>query len=357
MFRSRQSSHDAPRAPKRAPIAVVILFTAFSSIAGTISVANLPATGTDAATGIATTNAYLCCIDFGNSTTPPGNINGVPFIHPDLGNQIVNTTNGVDSNHGGSYTITTGGPAACKIARATSTAPGGQADGNTWLMLNDMIYVGSAAPSNSWLNQTYGGLIVGRPYALRIYYRQWVVDTRTINISFNGEGTNQLYSGNPLNQDVGGAHYIEYDFTAATTNVFVGMTNLIDNESAMVYGVTLQDEGTPIAPLITQQSSASVAGSSLALSVAAASRHNSADLPMVFQHSVQLQQRDHDDQRQWHIRFDDRQSDDDEHAFGLLLRDCDQQLWFGDQRHNCIRSDAGHPDPTPGWNQPAGNQL
>lgn len=243
------------------------LAMAWSSHASTIKVMNLPATGTDAGTGISPTNTYLCCVDFGNNGSPPGNINGVPFIHPDLGNQVVNTTNGVDAYHGGSYTITTGGSAACQIARATSTTPAGQANGNTWAMLNDMIYIGSSAPINSWLNQTYGGLIVGRQYALRIYYRQWAVDTRTINISFNGEGTNQVYSGNPLNEDVGGAHYMEYDFTAATTNVFVGMTNLIANESPLVYGVTLEDRSPPAPPSITQQPSVAASGSSFVFSV------------------------------------------------------------------------------------------
>lgn len=234
---------------------------------GVITVVDLPATNTDAATGINTTNTYLCCIDFGNGATFPGNINGVPFIHPDLGNQIVNTTNGVDANHGGSYTITTGGSAACQIAQTSGTTPASQADGNTAAMLNDMIYVGSAAPINSWLNQTYGGLVVGRQYALRVYYRQWAVDTRTINISFNGEGTNQLYSGNPLDEDAGGAHYLEYDFTAATTNVFMGMTNLLANESPLVYGVTLQDESAPYAPIVISQPSVTVTGSSYVFSV------------------------------------------------------------------------------------------
>ncbi len=237
------------------------------SHAGTIKVMNLPATGTDAATGISTTNTYLCCIDFGNNASPPGNINGVPFIHPDFGNQIVNTAAGVDANHGGSYTITTGGSAACQIARATSTTPVGQADGNTWKMLNDMIYVGSSAPVNSWLNQTYGGLIIGRQYALRIYYRQWAADTRTINISFNCGATNQPYSGNPLNEDAGGAHYIEYDFTASATNVFVGMTNLVANESAMVYGVTLEDRSPPFPPSIIQQPSVAEVSNSFVFSV------------------------------------------------------------------------------------------
>lgn len=234
-----------------------------------IKVVSLPATGTDAATGISPTNTYLCCIDFGDSTSPPANINGVPFVHANPGGQIVNTTNGVDTNFGGAYTITTGGSSACEIASTTSTTPAGQADGNTWAMLNDMIYVGSSAPVNSWLNQTYGDLIAGHQYALRIYYRQWAADTRTINISFNGEGTNQPYSGNPLNEDSGGAYYIEYDFTAAATNVFVGMTNLLANESPLVYGVTLQDDSPPYAPFIASQPSVAVTGNSLVFSVTA----------------------------------------------------------------------------------------
>lgn len=98
------------------------LLPAWPSRAGTIKVVNLPATSTDAATGISTTNTYLCCIDFGNNPTPPGNINGVPFIHPDLGNQIVNSTNGVDTNFGGSFVITTGGTSTCALARALTVA-------------------------------------------------------------------------------------------------------------------------------------------------------------------------------------------------------------------------------------------
>jgi hypothetical protein len=67
--------------------------------AGTITVVNLPATGTDAATGITTNKHYVCAFDFGNNGSPPGNINGVPFAHPDLGNQTVNVTNILDPNY------------------------------------------------------------------------------------------------------------------------------------------------------------------------------------------------------------------------------------------------------------------
>ncbi|MGH7942050.1 MAG: hypothetical protein ACREFR_13365, partial [Limisphaerales bacterium] len=237
--------------------------------AGVIRIVDLPATNTDAATGIGSSNSYLCCIDFGNGASFPGNINGVPFIHPDPGNQIVNTTNGVDPDHGGSYTISTGGSAPCRIAETSSATPSGQADGNTWLMLNDIIYVGSSAPVNSWLNQSYGGLFPGHAYALRIYFRQWAADTRAINISFNGTGANQPYQGNPLDEDAGGARYIEYDFTAAATNVFVGMTNLLANESPLVYGITLQDDSASFAPFMSQQPSVAVNGNSIAINAIA----------------------------------------------------------------------------------------
>ena len=67
------------RYPTAQFIIAFLLLVSASIRAGTITVVNLPATGTDAATGISTTNTYLSCIDFGDSTSPPGNINGVPF--------------------------------------------------------------------------------------------------------------------------------------------------------------------------------------------------------------------------------------------------------------------------------------
>lgn len=46
--------------PRLAALVMAALLTAASSVAGTIRVVNLPTTGTDAATGISTTNSYLC---------------------------------------------------------------------------------------------------------------------------------------------------------------------------------------------------------------------------------------------------------------------------------------------------------
>ena len=134
---------------------------------------------------------------------------------------------------------------------------GSQADGSTATMLTDLSYVTASAPAGSWLVQDYGGLTAGAKYALRLYYRQWsTTGTRALNIVFNGEGTNQAYSGNPLNEDVGGAHYLEYDFTASSGDVFVYMTNLNNNESALIYGMSLQQTaraGQNVKPSISGQ--------------------------------------------------------------------------------------------------------
>ena len=65
--------------------------------AGTITVKSLPATGTDAATGLNSASNYLCCLDFGNATAV-GAINGVPFQHlafPDTST----VSAGTETNH------------------------------------------------------------------------------------------------------------------------------------------------------------------------------------------------------------------------------------------------------------------
>ncbi len=177
--------------------------------AGTITVKSLPATGTDAATGLNSASNYLCCLDFGNATAV-GAINGVPFQHlafPDTST----VSAGTETNHGGTWSIWANLNLASTSGGTVSAAS--QADGSTAVMLTDLGYVASSAPANSWLAQNYEGLSAGAQYALRFYYRQWSASgARALNIIFNGEGTNQAYAGNPLNEDAGGAHCLEYRF-------------------------------------------------------------------------------------------------------------------------------------------------
>ena len=224
---------------KHSTLAVAIavaLLMAWSSRAGTITVGNLPAVGTDAATGLNSASNYLCCLDFGNGPAV-GSIRGVPFTHVTLPSAL--TASGADTTFGGVYTLT-----ANHNLGNTSGGPvtaGSQADGQSATLLTDLSYVTASAPAGSWLVQDYGGLSAGAEYALRFYYRQWsATGTRALTLAFNGEGTNQAYAANPLNEDVGGAHYLEYDFTASSGDVFVYMTNLNDNESALLYGMSLQ---------------------------------------------------------------------------------------------------------------------
>jgi len=230
--------------------------------AGTITLVTLPATNTDLATGITPGKHYVCAFDYGNGGATVS-VNGVNFVHFDPGNQTVNITNIVDTNFGGQAVLSSGPPngssAACKLARTSNSGQGSlasQAGGNMFTLLTDLIYVGSSAPVGSWLQQEYDSLTIGHPYSLRIYYRYWgnTPGDRTQNIFFNGEGTWQPYPSNPLDEDATkAAHMIEYNFTAAATNVFCVMTNLVANGSMMVEGATLEDASYSYAPFITYE--------------------------------------------------------------------------------------------------------
>ncbi len=251
---------------------LLALLTAASVRAGTITLVSLPATGTDAATGIASTNTYLCCLAFGSSANVT--INGVPFqfVHP---GGVVPPVSGTDTTHGGTYILS----ANHNLNSTSNTNVNNQADGSTKTLLTDVIFVQSSAPVGSDLNQTYGGLTVGAQYALRLYYRQWVSpDPRWIYVYFNGEGTSQQYlnaaTTNELNESAGGANYIEYDFTAASTSVNVYLTNTVANESVMVSGMSLQETAPPVvnvAPTISAQpvGFTNYAGQTASLSVGA----------------------------------------------------------------------------------------
>ena len=248
-------------------LAVLLVLLAPASLrAGTISVVNLPTTGTDAATGITTNKTYVCAFDFGNKDTVTYSVNTVPFAHFKVtANNTFLVTNWVDSVHGGQVVVSTS--VANHGLNVTSSSGQGslanQADGQMFNLLTDLMFPGNSAPIGGWLQQEYDNLTIGHQYSLRIYYRYWgnAHGDRTQLIYFNGEGANQGYSGNPLDEDVGGAHYLAYDFTASATNVFCLMSNLVANGAAMVEAATLEDASVPFAPFITYQAKPVVAGS------------------------------------------------------------------------------------------------
>jgi len=65
----------------------------------------------------------------------------------------------------------------------------------------------------------FGDLTPGAQYSLRYYYRQWDAGdspTRPVQFVFNGNGSNATFQ---TDEDIGGAYYIEYDFTAVNNTV------------------------------------------------------------------------------------------------------------------------------------------
>ena len=218
--------------------------------AGTISVVDLPATGTDAASGINSTNAYLCALDFRSGTTalsiggvnfqrltPGGKGAGADYDHPLFG--------GTNLNHSGTWSLS--GLYSGALGFAGGNGKHSQADGALGELLNGCTYFNGNTAVGSAMTLDCSGLTPGMSYSLRYYYRQWnssgAFPRRPIEFTFNGEGTNEPYPGNPLDLDAGGAHYLRYDFTAATNPVTMRLVTGNAGNGPHVYAVTLQAAG------------------------------------------------------------------------------------------------------------------
>ena len=225
--------------------------TTTSTHAGTISVVDLPATGTDAASGISTANSYLDAFDFGNNANVGSSlaINGVNFTHFTLAAQTTYTTTNTTDLYTGGGTLTLSGdgynaPGNTPFNMSSSLTQGGlssQADGNMFTLFTDMFYLARVGATNAWMTQNYGGLTKGDQYSLRIYYRYWgnTLGDRLVDFGFNGEGSVENYS---LSEDGNqAAHYLEFDFTASSTTVSCVATNMTPGQSFILYGATLQD--------------------------------------------------------------------------------------------------------------------
>ena len=210
-----------------------------------ISVVQIPAIDSDAASGIASTNTYLAALDFGDDTTELA-INGVNFTQVSVAGNGTGTANlpefsGVDTNYGGSWSLTASNTAgnAAGFAGLAYDAAGNvtsQADGNMQLMLTDITYIFGAIAPGDFGRLTLGGLTPGGRYSLRYYYRQWS-SNRPIDFTFDGDGTNETVQ---VDLDAGGANYVNYEFTAAGTNVTLTLTVNVTQQGPHFYGVTLQ---------------------------------------------------------------------------------------------------------------------
>jgi hypothetical protein len=176
-----------------------------------ISVAQIPATGSDAASGIASTNNYLCALRFGADTTPL-TINGVNFTAPDAegagaGSSSSPVFSGADANYRGTWILTglnTAGNGFDSLTADYSGNVGSQADGNMQTLLTDITYLPGTQVIGDYAKLTLGGLTPGAQYSFRYYYRQWNSNDspqRPVGFTFDGQGTTESLL---LDLDAGG---------------------------------------------------------------------------------------------------------------------------------------------------------
>ncbi|MEI6076395.1 MAG: immunoglobulin domain-containing protein [Verrucomicrobiota bacterium] len=232
-----------------------------------LSVIQIPASGSDAASGIDSTNTYVAALDFGSDTTALS-INGVNFMQISIngagsGTGTLPVFSGADTNYGGTWSITASN-SATDGSGFNSLASGGsaiasQADGSLSSLLTDLIYLPGTQPIGDYAKLTLGGLTPGAQYAFRYYYRQWG-SSRPIDFSFDGQGTNETVR---VDLDAGGANYINYQFTAASSSLDVTMTTDLRNNGPHIYGVTLQQTAPAPGPTLASVTPNPVKGSSL----------------------------------------------------------------------------------------------
>jgi hypothetical protein len=227
-------------------------------ISNTLSQVQLPATGTDAATGIgsgANTN-YLCVLDFGPAgVASAATINGINFTPVTLASSVT-SQNGVDPNYGGSWSVTTSDTDGFINFVTTGNASSfndetsdvtWQSDGNMQSVLtpsSTLVQYGVGTLSNT-ISFNFGGLALEGQYALRYYFRQWDTNDfppRPVLFTFNGNGTN---SSTEIDEEVGGAYYLEYDLAATSGTVSMILTDLsgqinLNNWPPLIYAFTLQ---------------------------------------------------------------------------------------------------------------------
>ncbi len=202
---------------KRVAASLLVLLAATVGMqAGTISVVDLPAVGTDAASDISTAKTYTHALDFVGSQAA-ATINGVAFTQAtaftgtDYAYSSPSTTNHLD----------------------VELRPG-QADGGMHTLLVGFFFADcGTTPTPAYL--TLSGLTAGTQYSTRVYYQNFADDARTNDVTFNGDGTPVTLE---VNQSISGAHYLEYNFTASGDSVTITTQNKPEHFSFLMYGVT-----------------------------------------------------------------------------------------------------------------------
>jgi hypothetical protein len=214
---------------------LAVLAVSLPAWAGTLTIVNLPATGTDAAIGIGTGKVYTHAFDFGSGT--PATINGVVLEQGPTAS-LTAAYKGT-SKQGYGYTITDT-RATVNIPIHAGNDPAGQADGGSANMLRAMIYHGGSTTIGAGLALTLSNLVPGATYSFRYYYRSWGTGAtaRTITVQADG-GHHGVFSDTiDLEIDGGGAHYLDYTYITDDTDMTIRFLTNDNNNGVHLYGIT-----------------------------------------------------------------------------------------------------------------------
>jgi hypothetical protein len=222
----------------RVPAAVfVALVVSLAAQAGTLTIVDLPATGTDAAIGISTDKVYTHAFDFGSNAAVT--INGVVFERGPTANIAAPFTGTSQYGYGYGLNDTR---ATVNIATHAGNDPAGQADGSSAGMFRDMIYHAASTTLGAGLRLTLSDLVPGTVYSTRLYYRNWGGATpntlRKITVQADG-GHHGVFSDTlDIQLDGGGAHYLDYTFAADDANVEMRFITTYNNYGFHLNGFT-----------------------------------------------------------------------------------------------------------------------
>lgn len=203
--------------------------------AGTLTIVDLPATGTDAAIGISVDKIYTHTFDFGSNA--PVTINGVAFEQGPTAS-ITAAFNGT-SRQGFGYTITdTRASVSVAIHAGSDTAS--QADGDSRGLLTDMIYHSGSTTIGAGVQLTLSGLTPGMTYSTRYYYRSWGSGATARTITIQGDGGHHGVFSDVIDVEIdgGGAHYLDYTFIADDADVTMRFLTNDNNNGVHLYGIT-----------------------------------------------------------------------------------------------------------------------
>ncbi len=208
-----------------------------------ISVGAIPASGSDAASGISSTNTYLDALNFTASGTPL-TINGVTFSPVSA---TGTSASGVDSVNGGSWALSMTSVQTPTFHTATLT--NGLSDGSLSNLLSYAAQLSGSVQIGDSITLTFSNLVAAGQYRIRLFYAPLSTNALPVTFTFNGRGSNEVVN---LDENLGastnskGAYYVDYAFTA-TTNSFASATLAtgVAGTGAVLAGAALQQISVP----------------------------------------------------------------------------------------------------------------